>query len=91
MTYRITEGMVLECVCGQYVLIATLKARETCPYITKINEDSAYIWKMLEKRTEYAEMQNAIEKEYEITPEEAGETLKVFLRNLQEKGYITAE
>ncbi|MCR5448933.1 MAG: PqqD family protein [Solobacterium sp.] len=89
MNYKTTDGMVLECVCGQYVLIATLEARKTCPYITKINEDSAYIWKMLESKCTFDEMRRKTEKDYEISPEEAEETLRAFLDSLIKKGYVT--
>ena len=48
MMYKTRKGIVLTSICGQYVLVASKKARENCPYVTQINETAASCWRLLQ-------------------------------------------
>ena len=47
--YKVRDGIVLESICGKYVLISTEAAREECDYIRKIDDIVAYYWEMMEQ------------------------------------------
>lgn len=91
MKYTIREGLVLESVCGVPLLIATLEARKHCPYLMQLNEASAYIWKMLFDGKTLAEMTALAANDFEITEEEAQQTLTAFLSDLEKHNYIILE
>lgn len=92
MRYQIQKGLVLEQVCGVYLLIATLEARKHCPYLAQLNEDSAFIWKLLQEK-DTDNMIDSIMSEYELSAENARTMLSAFLKELEDKHYIirTAE
>lgn len=89
MNYNIRNGLVRERVCGHELLIATAEARKHCPYLTELNEASAFIWHMLEDGADTEQMRESIVKEYEIPAAQAEETLRAFLADMEQKGYIT--
>ena len=91
MNYRIRPGVVLEEVCGEYLLLATVEAGQHCPYVYQINETAAFFWKLLERGLGEDEMVARIAAEYEA-PEEALRTdLRQFLGILLENGYLLPE
>ena len=47
MVYKTRRGIVLTEICGEYVLIAAKALLDRCPYLTQINESSAFIWKRM--------------------------------------------
>lgn len=91
MNYKIREGIVMETLCGTSLLIATLEARKYCPYVMQLNEASAYIWQMLFDGKTYEEMIKRAAEDFEISVEQAGETIESFLSDLIEKKYLIPE
>lgn len=91
MRYKIRNGLVIETVCGTSLLIATLEARKHCPYVMRLNEASAYIWKLLFEGKTLDEMTALAAKDFELSPAEARETLTGFLASLIEQNYLMAE
>ena len=91
MRYRIQKGLVRESICGQNVLIATIEAREKCPYLTQLNDDSAFIWDMLAAGQDTDEMITAVIEKYGISKQEASEGLEQFLNEMQKKHFIEGE
>jgi len=89
MNYNIRKGLVHESVCGQELLVATLEARKHCPYLTELNEASAFVWHMLEDGLSREQMREKIVKVYDISAEAAAETLDLFLADLEKQGFIT--
>lgn len=88
MEYRIREGLVLDHVCGEYLLIATRKARPYCPYVTKMNKDSVFVWEMLEKGLTMQQMLQRTAEAYKIPEEAASGILLPFLQGILKNGYI---
>lgn len=88
MEYRIRDGLVLDTVCGEPLLVATRKARPYCPYVTIMNKDSVFVWQMLEKRMTLREMLKQTAEEYDIPDAGAEEVLLPFLKGMLQKGYI---
>ena len=91
MKYRIQHGVVLETICGVPILISTVEARKTCPYLTQLNDSSVFIWKMLKEGNNTEEMSKEIVKEYHISDTEAEEALMLFLHGMAEQGFILEE
>lgn len=88
MKYNIQEGLVRETVCGKELLIATLKARQFCPYVTILNPSSAYIWSLLESGYDTEEMLHMIVTKYQISEQEACSALDRFLADLVSKSFV---
>lgn len=91
MSYKIRDGIVMETICGTSLLIATLEATKYCPYVMQLNEASAYIWRMLFDGKSMEEMTVLAARDFEITEEEARETLNSFLQGLAEQNYLIAK
>ena len=89
MKYKLQEGIVKEVICGQTVLIATKEAREHCPYLTQLNDSSAYIWDLLELGRSTEEMLADIVRDYQISEAEAREALIALVNDLEAQNFIT--
>ena len=67
--YKTRRGVVLTEICGEYVLIAAKALLDRCPYLTQINESSAFLWKRMMNGATLEELVIAVEDEYEILDE----------------------
>ena len=91
MIYHLREGVVLACICGEYRLIASLRARKYCPVVAEINADSAYIWKMIEQGLDTEVIAERTSADYGIPGDQAAEKIGLLLEQLLQHGYLTAE
>ena len=92
MTYKTREGVILEKICGEYRLIATLDATKFCPVASALNEDSAMVWTMMQDGLDTEEMVHRIVEKYsDLSNEEAGSILETFIRTLMDQGYVLEE
>lgn len=92
MKYRTRDGVVLTEVCGQYLLVSAEAIREFCPYVTQINESSAFLWKQLESGASLDELESAVAEEYELEdPAAAGEAIRGFVQQMADMNYLIAE
>lgn len=89
--YHTRPGVLLTDICGEYMLVAALKAREHCPYVCQINETAAFLWKRLETGATADQLTAELLKEYELSEETAKEETLRFLETLKEQGYLTTE
>lgn len=80
--YKARPGVLLTQICGEYLLVATKAARTECPFVTILNESSAFIWRMLEKGTDLEALEAAVAEEYES--EDREENRKLILALLDE-------
>lgn len=88
MKYRVREGVVLQSVCGEYLLIATGSARECCPGVRRINAGGAYYWKLLEEGLDTGRMAELAADEYGATEEVLRPGLEKLLDTLETQNYI---
>lgn len=87
--YRIRQGIVITEICGEYLLIAAKKARETCPYVNQVNESFAYLCKTLENWCTSEQLKQAILEVYDLSDQKAADTeIKGFLEKMQHYGYL---
>ena len=87
--YKTRPGVVLTEICGEYLLLAAKAAREHCPYMTQLNESSAFLWRELENGAAPEELERAVLEEYEIAdPASAREAIRGFVEQMLQLGYL---
>ena len=91
MKYRIRDGIVMEEICGVVLLISTVEARKSCPYLTELNESSIYVWNLIKEGKNTDEMAEEISEKYQISVNDAKEVLTGFLTDLENQNFIEKE
>ena len=87
--YRTRPGVVQTSVCGEYLLVAAGEARRFCPYVSVINETSAFLWQQMLKGADRETLTEAVQREYEVQdPEMARREIDGFLNQMLELGYL---
>lgn len=88
-TYKTRPGVVLTSICGEYFLVAARALLDICPYVTQINETSAFLWKELERGADREALMRAADAEYEIDdPEKALAAIDGFITQMLEMNYL---
>ena len=88
-SYKTRPGVVLTEIAGEYVLVAAKSLLDRCPYVTQINESSAFLWRLLERGTSTAELEARVAEEYESeNVSEAREAIEAFVRQMIEMNYL---
>lgn len=89
--YRTRPGVVLTCICEEYLLVAASSLRDRVPTVTQLNESSAFLWKQLENGADEEKLRRAVSEEYEIEDAAAAEAaIHAFLDKMLECGYLIA-
>ena len=88
MVYKVREGLVRETVCGKELLIATLTAREYCPFLTELNDASAFIWDMLESGVSSDDIVEKAMVKYGISKSSAETAVISFISELERASFI---
>lgn len=92
MRFRTRAGVVLTEICGQFLLVSAEAIRDFCPYVTQINESSAFLWKQMEKGASLAELEKAVAEEYELNdPAAAREAIRSYVQQMMEMNYLIEE
>lgn len=91
MKYKLRNGIILKEFCGEYALIATLEAKEYCPYVRQINETGAFYWKLLSRGLDVEEMVEAAAQEYQVEAERVRPGLCAYIAGLEKLNYIIPE
>ena len=83
--YKAKPGVVLVTVCGESLLVATKALWNLCPFMTSLNESSAFLWtRLLEGATE-EELLAAVSEEYEVEdPAALRKGIRDFLKKMQD-------
>ena len=90
--YVTRPGVVLTSICDEYMLLAAKAAREHCPYMTQLNESSAFLWRRLEQGSDRDDLERAVQEEYEIDdPADAREAIRGFIEQMLQLGYLLRE
>ena len=89
--YRRIAGVVLEEICGEYLLMADAEARKKVPFMSSVNEPSAIIWECISAPKSAAECAARLAGEYpDVDPERLMADASVFLSEMEKKGYVAA-
>ena len=87
--YKAREGVILTRICDEYLLVSGKKTRDICPYLTQINELSAFLWEKLINGADLEELLSFTSDEYEIDDRESvKESISQFLQQMVELGYL---
>ena len=90
--YKTRPGVVLTEIAGQYLLVAAKSLLDGCPYVTQINESSAFLWKRMETGANLKELEKAVEEEYELEdPAAAAEAIRGFVQRMADMNYLVEE
>ena len=88
-SYKTRPGVVLTEIAGEYVLVAAKSLLSLCPYVTQINESSAFLWHRLEQGASTAELEACVAEEYEIeNVDEAQSAIQAFVQQMKEMNYL---
>ena len=92
LSYQTRPGVLLCEVCGEYLLVAARAVLKYCPYVTQINETSAFLWGKMVSGSTLKELEEAVQAEYEIDDiEQANSAIYNFIQQMKELGYILEE
>ena len=89
MTYKTRTGVVLTEIAGEFVLVAAKALLGECPYVTQLNDTSAFLWRRMEQGARLEELEAAVAEEYEIEdPAMAHAAIEAFVKQMEELKYI---
>ncbi len=92
MRYKSRPGVVLTQIHGEYLLVSSRSLRELCPFVTSLNESSAFLWKQLQNGASEEELLRAVAEEYEVEePEALRGVIRSFLEQMQAMHYLLEE
>lgn len=87
--YKIRKGVILSEICGEYVLVAAKELLDICPYVSQINESSAFLWKQLERGKNLSQIVQAVENEYETGDDiDIQSAVESFIQQMLEMNYL---
>ena len=90
--YRTRPGVVLTYICGEYVLVAAKSILSICPYVTQVNETSAFLWKQLVDGATAEQLEAAVTDEYEVDdPAQLRDAIGSFIHQMLELNYLLSE
>jgi len=87
--YQIEEGIVLREILGNYLLIATGKARDVCPDLQQINREAAFYWSLLEEGMDSEQMLEAASAKFGMEKSRLLSGMNTFLGELESRHYIS--
>lgn len=89
MYYKTRQGVVLTTVCGEHLLVAAKAAAAKCPYVTQINDSSAFLWERLTEGGDVDSLMKAVGEEYEIEDEGViRSAIEAFINEMTGYGYL---
>lgn len=92
MRYKTRKGVILTEICGEQLLVAAHSLKDICPFVTVVNETSAFLWKRLQNGASAGDLEHAVMQEFEVEdPSAICGLIETFLRQMLEIHYIIAE
>lgn len=89
--YKCRDGVVLTRVCGETLLVAARALKGQCPYVTILNDSSAFLWQRLKSGADAAELEEAVRGEFEVDdPSAIRGFVDSFLQQMKEHHYLTS-
>lgn len=87
--YVTRPGIVLTSICGEYVLVAAKDLLEKCPYVTQLNDSSAFLWEKLSSGADADGLFEAVQAEFDIDdPAVIRQAIEDFIRQMREFNYL---
>ena len=87
--YQIHKDIVLEKICGTWMLVALASAQKDVPYTRQINETGAFIWKQLNEGSDLSTIKERLRQEYpNADPELINADVDSYIALLKKNRYI---
>lgn len=87
--YRTRPGVVLTSICGEQLLVSAKANLNICPYVSQINDSSAFLWSVLAHGATEDELIRAVKDKFEVEePEDLRPVIEAFLETMLEKNYL---
>ena len=88
--YKCRDGVVMTRVCGETLLVAARAIQDQCPYVTFLNDSSAFLWQQLKTGATAAELEEAVCREFDVDdPSAIRELIESFIQQMKEHHYLT--
>lgn len=84
---KLKPGFILRQVAGENVVIPAGDALNLNMMIT-LNETGAFLWKQLEQETDENSMVTALLAEYDVSEEQARDSVDAFVAKLKEQDFL---
>lgn len=91
MGYRVRDGVVLKCICGEYLLFAIGEAAEHCLYVRQINDSFAFFWELIAAGLEEDAVVKRAMEEFDAPEELLRTDYRKLLCELFSMGYLIPE
>lgn len=88
---RIKNGFVLREVAGQIMVIATGEASKDFHGMIKLNSTGKVIWLGLQEGLEERAIAERLQEQFDVDSEKALEDTRVFLKQMEEMGFLVNE
>lgn len=88
---RIKNGFVLREVAGQIMVIATGEASKDFHGMIKLNSTGKVIWLGLQEGLEECAIAKRLQEQFDVDAEKALEDTRVFLKQMEEMGFLVNE
>ncbi|MBR4659205.1 MAG: PqqD family protein [Clostridia bacterium] len=90
--FRTRPGVVLTEICGEHMLVAARELAGDCPFVTTVNEESAFLWEKLKDGADAEQLLKAVQSEFNVDdPEALREAIRAFLKQMSELNLLTEE
>jgi len=86
--YRKIDGYVTRCITGETIIVPIRSGVGDLDAIFTLNEVGTRVWKLIDRGLSLHRIVELVEKEYEVSPEEAREDVERFLESLQQAGLV---
>lgn len=85
---KIKAGFMLYEVAGSYVVVPAGDEPLDFNGMVTLNETGAFLWKQLEQGCDQHQLVEALLEEYEVSREQAQESVDRFVAEIQENGFV---
>ncbi len=85
---KIKSGFVIRKIAKQYMAVPVGSRAKELHGMIGLNETAAFLWEHLQKEHTEEELAAILYADYEISEEQALETVQRFCKNLQEEGVL---
>ena len=85
---KMKEGFVVRKIASQYMAVPVGARAKELHGMIGLNETAAFLWELLKEDRTEEELARLLFNEYEISEEEALETVRRFCKSLQDEGVM---
>lgn len=85
---KIKDGLMLYEVAGSYVVVPAGDEALDFNGMVTLNETGAFLWKQLEQECDQTQLVDALLDEYEVTLEQAQNSVERFVAEIRENGFV---